>query len=230
MSKTGENPTGEIDSEWSLKNTLRRILMYLLCLFFFAIGFLLLDEGGWQGCIITIPIWLLCVSYIVYDVRLLRMARRAKTRSESGTPEGLREVRIENDELICEFPDEPVTRINLREVKLIGEYREEGGFIGKWFLVLFKSEDDGMVVSLLHDDSQNVVYDLAKYFNSTMQLKLRSAARWKSRVIWPLQVVDSPIWENAGSKGIRTALEKFEKRKPTELKLTSQVMSVLNSD
>lgn len=230
MSKTEVNPAGKIDSEWSLKNTLRRIFMYLLCLFFFALGFLLLNEGGWQGSIITIPIWVLCVSYIVYDVRLLRFERRVIAQRKIDVPENSREVRIENDELICEFPDEPVTKINLKEVKLIGEYREEGGFIGKWFLVLFRSEDDGMAVSLLHDDAQKAVDDLAAYFNSPMQLKLRSATRWKSRVIWPLQVADSPIWENAGTKGIRTALEKFEKRKPAELKLTSQVMSVLNSD
>lgn len=223
MSKTEENALKRNDSEWSWRNILKRVSIYLLCLFFFALGFLLLNERAWQVWIIVPIIWLLCLWYIVVDVRLLRLKRRAQN-EEQGV---LRMVRIENGELMCEFPDEPATRIALKDVKLIGECREPGGFIGKWYPVLLKSEEEGIVLSLLHDDSQKAMNDLRIYFDCDMQLRLRDAGKWKSRIVWPPEIVDSPIWLDARPKSILTLLDKIQKVKPEQLKFSPQAISVL---
>lgn len=66
------------ESEWNVKNLLKRIIGYVLSVPFMGLGIWLIVSGDWKGIGIGIVIVWLCSSYIYHDIMIIREKRKRR--------------------------------------------------------------------------------------------------------------------------------------------------------
>lgn len=66
------------ESEWSIKNTLKRVLGYGLSLLFIVLAVMMITTGGFFEILLGLALIGLCLSYIYQDIQVIRKKRKRK--------------------------------------------------------------------------------------------------------------------------------------------------------
>jgi hypothetical protein len=187
MSKPHRAP----ESEWSTRNAFKRVGLYLICLVLIASGVLILTQSGSNG-FLGVVIIALCGYFIYTDIRIL--TAKPKHISEDEADDF---VHLEDGVIICADKDAATIRIELDQVKAIGEFTEEGGLAGRWNLILFGSEKHA-VISMYKAGANELIGDLSKHLGAELSLRLSQTFGNTSRIVWPEQLDGKPVWVKKG--------------------------------
>ena len=107
------------------------------------------------------------------------------------------QIGLENDTIVCSTPENTHWRLPIAEVHVIGEFTNEAGpHLDDYFFLFVTSDASSWhYASFYAEGRDKFLIELGQKLGVKLECKLCNSTSFKSRVMWPANLQETPLFE-----------------------------------
>jgi hypothetical protein len=107
----------------------------------------------------------------------------------------------ESNEIVWTRDNNVLTKINIEEIKVIGEYTTANGpFIDDWFYLYILGTNDIRQISAYAQGTKEVLTKLGEKLNIDLKPRLVASTKWETNILWPTDLVGQKVFKEISTE------------------------------
>lgn len=137
-------------------------------------------------------------------------SRDILSRMGSSSQKDAARLRLEGEVIVYESRVHMSWRIEVRDLKLLGECTDQNGpFTDDYWLIFVTSPHMWLGASFYSEGRDELLGALSEHLNLELELKLMASVDFASRILWPAQLAGTPLFQYSPGQPSKGVLQKM---------------------